>query len=666
MHSKHIALPALTLILLAGRAQGGPLTPPPGAVAPNMVPLSVIEPGIIVNDLPGDAECMHRIIAPGRYVFSVTVSVSAGRSGIIVDIPPGVSGTVEIDLNGFSIQGEPGSFSGIVYRNNENCHWSISCPNGSSISGVGGDGIHIEGGATANIDCTVRHCGDDGIDVSNTPTCMIGAVSRFAGKYLVQGCTHRGLNIAGCGTVDISGLDASENGEHGISIENTGFVRIRDTDSNRNDGAGLRFVNLTTQAKVAAEKADIGTLRCTGNTGGGMVLDSVGDVSVVGSSFSSNLGDGASVRHDPLNRPAILNFTCEFTNNDLHGARLIWSPRSNVSLAMDECRAFANGGAGMDASWETDAPGATPGRVAISLKDSIFDGNGLDGCRVNRDRSKTVDMRAEDCSFSGNTRDGLKTYFETGDIPTEDQFANLIDSRFNRNGFIGINCQTKNITVSACEASSNGEEGLKFQTNSPGHKTVCEINLRANLNEGTGIAIIGPIEATLRDCETSHNGRFSSVPRSGTLAVSVEGIRAVGLRSAGNSGDGLTIADLDRDGYLDAVACSGNTGSGISVQTYTGTPCGRLSMHQCVAQSNGMHGLDLHCSSGSDVRECVFRGNGGLGASASGVGHVFVWNTAADNALGPYFIPVPGNSVGPAIEEPFMLTDEHPHANFVR
>ncbi len=661
------------LVAVAGTAWGGDPNPPPGPVGPTMKTLTELDPRIIVNNLPGDADSMHRITAPGRYVFLLTVFVSAGKSGIEVDIPPGTAGEVSIDMNGCSIQGEPGSQDGVRYRNNENCVWVVTCPDGR-ISGMGGDGIHIEGGAEAILrGVSVTNCGGDGIEMRGLKRGLAVDMERRSGGFLVAQNGGNGVAAADCADVFIQRLHTNNNGLHGVLVENAIRVQARDAYGNNNLGDGFRFVNVTAQAQAAAERADVGAIRASGNGGNGVHIENFPDMSVADVEVRRSLGHGVVCipGHNPLNRPAYMNFTaCLSSDNGLDGMRLIFSEQIRFSASMGASRCLGNGGSGLHVEWAAGGSaggGGGGGGGAIRLTDSIFDGNIGDGVRLNRDRSKSIDMRAEDCSMSRNGGDGLKSYFETGDVPTEEQFHTLIDSRAIGNGGTGLHFETTHLCVRDCEASSNSVDGLKFQTTSPGHKSVGEITLRAMNNGGNGMLFEGPLDVSVEGSKAGGNGFVGAVvPGAGILSSAVSSIRVVNTECSNNASHGIAIADLNRDGILDFVTCTGNGGSGVATSTLSGLPCGSLSLRRCIAQQNIGHGLDLQCSSGGDVRECIFRGNGGLGASASGVGHVFVWNTMADNAGGPFVVPVPGNSVGPALEEVFMPTDEKPHSNYVR
>ncbi len=153
-------------------AGAGSLTPPLGPVAPTMKPLSEIEPRINLNALPGSGTAVHEITAPGSYYLTADVLGVAGLNGIEV-----LSRGVSIDLNGFSVIGDPGALDGIrcdtvsdaslSVRNGEVRDWPdtgirISYPSvGGLVTDVrltnNGDGVDIARGVVSN--CVANYCG---------------------------------------------------------------------------------------------------------------------------------------------------------------------------------------------------------------------------------------------------------------------------------------------------------------------------------------------------------------------------------------------------------------------------------------------------------------------------------------------------------------------------
>lgn len=97
----------LTAAASAATAFAGPLSPPPGPVAPTGKPLSQVEPRTAINDLPGSAVALHVIEQPGSYYLTGDIVGQTGLDGILIGLL--VDGAVSIDLNGFSLRGVAGS-----------------------------------------------------------------------------------------------------------------------------------------------------------------------------------------------------------------------------------------------------------------------------------------------------------------------------------------------------------------------------------------------------------------------------------------------------------------------------------------------------------------------------------------------------------------------------
>jgi len=157
------------LSLLAAAALptlAGPLNPPAGPVAPTHKTLTEVEPRTAINatNTPGDADSLYRITQNGSYYRTGHVVVPGGRAGI--EVSNGTAANVSIDLNGFTIEGQPGSLAGIR---------TLIVPGGSSLSirngnikTMGGSGIDVYAQACAVSDVSAQFCGGDGIRVDST------------------------------------------------------------------------------------------------------------------------------------------------------------------------------------------------------------------------------------------------------------------------------------------------------------------------------------------------------------------------------------------------------------------------------------------------------------------------------------------------------------------
>ncbi|MDX2115281.1 MAG: hypothetical protein SFZ24_06620 [Planctomycetota bacterium] len=97
--------PSAALLLLAGVAGAGDLTPPAGPIIPTMKTLQEVEPRIALSQTttPGDNDSspsIFKITQPGTYYLTESLVVPAGVIAVEID-----SSYVTLDLNGFTIFG---------------------------------------------------------------------------------------------------------------------------------------------------------------------------------------------------------------------------------------------------------------------------------------------------------------------------------------------------------------------------------------------------------------------------------------------------------------------------------------------------------------------------------------------------------------------------------
>ena len=222
-----LALVAATKSLLA--EPGGSLTPPPGAPAPTMKSLDLIEArtplvdgasGVSVNLGTGAIT----ISQPGSYYLTDNVAITSG-SGILI-----ASGRVTIDLNGFTVASTaaPASGSGIEIGAD-----SVTVINGHIAGSVFYDGdamgdqftgpgfLHGVSGLTpANIQIkgiTVTGVDADGINLKDfsvqnlvhSSTLVESCTVRTVGGRGIFGSVVKNCNVAECGDTGIQGLVVS-------------------------------------------------------------------------------------------------------------------------------------------------------------------------------------------------------------------------------------------------------------------------------------------------------------------------------------------------------------------------------------------------------------------------------------------------------------------------
>lgn len=207
-------------------ANAGPLDPPPGAPAPTYKTLDQVEPRIDVNALPGISIATHLIDQPGSYYLTGNITGEVGKVGIAI-----VCDDVSLDLNGFLMQGVPGSLAGL----GTSPGFRVSIFNGSVV-GWGANGITVQAENAIIRDLSVRDNVLGGIDA--------GVHSRF------ERCS-----VSGNGQVGIFATDDSKiidctsvnNGGYGFQIESRCTVVDSHASGNADDelicfGSGNRVI----------------------------------------------------------------------------------------------------------------------------------------------------------------------------------------------------------------------------------------------------------------------------------------------------------------------------------------------------------------------------------------------------------------------------------------
>lgn len=203
---------------LAAIAVAGPLTPPPGPVAPTMKTLQQVEPRVPLEFVPGDSEAMHVITQPGSYYMTSCVTLAPGKTTFI---RVGAS-NVTIDMMGFEADGQnvpdavgirpvpfKGTYSGLVVMNGSFTHWyqGINATDGSYIVGgryerltfnqTGLTGL-LAGDFSLITDCTGENCGADCFVMYNGGS-FSNCVARGAGTGF--NCGH-GATLSNCQAQD--------------------------------------------------------------------------------------------------------------------------------------------------------------------------------------------------------------------------------------------------------------------------------------------------------------------------------------------------------------------------------------------------------------------------------------------------------------------------------
>jgi parallel beta-helix repeat protein len=283
--TQRIALTAILALTVATFA--GPLAPPAGPVAPTPGP----EPRTAINatNTPGDPDSLYKITLPGSYYLTGNITGVSGLSGIEI-----AASGVTIDLNGFDLQGVPGSLDAVTNSGLSQTNLAVS--NGS-VRNWGGDGVDLS--ASVAFGCCVERVVSSGNS---------GAGIRISVGSTASNCTafsNGGHGIATGTDCTISGCSVYASGQNGINAGVGSTITLCTAFSNTGSGivaagSGCTISNCTS-GRNSASGINAGTggtvLNCTSsaNNADGIVL---ADLCVIrgnnctGNGFIANDGAG--------------------------------------------------------------------------------------------------------------------------------------------------------------------------------------------------------------------------------------------------------------------------------------------------------------------------------------------------------------------------------------
>jgi parallel beta-helix repeat protein len=334
---RHTAAVCLAVLAASSpRLSAGPLTPPPGPIAPTMKTLAEAEPRIAVNadNTPGDADSLFRITQPGSYYLTGNITGVAGKHGIEI-----AASGVTLDLSGFLLNGVPGSLDGV------------------SVRSFDGQGVTIRNGSVQNW----GDCGIEFEDLAGNPS--TGVVTD------IDASRNARIGIHTRASSRIERCTANENGDDGISVLSNSTIAACNAGLNGDDGFATNSACVVT-GSTASNNTGRGFSLGLGNTIQSCTANanSIGFSSQGGSydnctaydnsSHGFNLFVGNTVKGCSAYRNAGTGFLatgansiidCIASSNDLDGIRVT----ANALVRGNTCNANGNGagdGAGIYAS----------------------------------------------------------------------------------------------------------------------------------------------------------------------------------------------------------------------------------------------------------------------------------------------------------------------------
>lgn len=716
---------SVLVFVVSSAAQAGSLAPPVGPIAPSMLTLDAIEPRDILKTFFESGAAVNTITQPGQYVAIGDIIVPAGKHGILIDLPPGASGQVSIDLNGFEIRGQPGSLDGVRKAGAFSaCNFNIQ--NGT-IVGMGGDGAHIENMQEANLCVSVRQCGGDGMEFMGVPVVSAMAINAKApppgAGNIVKGMGGHCVRASGCGEVVID-LTMSDAAQDGLRIENTDRCDLS-FDVARCVGNGVSVTGcpevfgMAINAK-ALPGGGVGIRHRVAQCGGGVVFTQCGNVQMSGLRVSGSGGGGGG--GVPASGIGLIADTCDrlslegctITDGTSHGYQFT----DCEGVSMIACGFSKLGGDGIHAV-STAALRASKGRwievdirhpagsgdlctghgIYVSGIDTVSLANGLiracdgdgvhieaaagasdkfvqvRGFRVERCAGDGIEVECDnldiaECATQNNGGNGIAS------VHRKNLTINLVKSTDNqgdglhvRESLVGVRQQGKTTQVTRSNISNNRLAGVSVEI--AGTLTMDEVEANGNDMAGCDALLLPALgsvqeKAKQTKCRFAGNGFGTPEAFPGCL---IRGAASVELREvdcSGNAASGLVLADLERDGRLDLVTCTSNGLHGVHMTTFTGLPGGRLHAVGLFCDGNTLDGLSVDSTIGGNIADCTFMNNGGVGLRCLATGHVIHRNSLLSNTGGPIIVAIPGNSVGPLVDEGTISTNCNPSANHVR
>jgi len=283
-----LARRALPLVLTAAAVLcvAGDINPPPGPVAPTMKTLKEIEPRTAVQSLSVGPTAVFVIDRPGSYYLADNITGVAGKFGILI-----TASDVTLDLNGFVIEGVPGSLDGICAPGLAPPLRSISVKNGT-VAGWGQAGVYlgVSGGIVESI--VARNNGDRGILASGNYVVRNCIATENGGQAGIVGASHRvvdcvskdnsGHGFYGDAASVMAGCVAAQNGADGFHLavgtpSGKGIVSITGCTSWRNGGIGINLLaSGIVKGCVANENGGAGIHACHSLVHSNTAVDNTG------------------------------------------------------------------------------------------------------------------------------------------------------------------------------------------------------------------------------------------------------------------------------------------------------------------------------------------------------------------------------------------------------
>jgi len=639
--------------------------------------------GFDIVGQPGSLDGVHRVgLAPA----SGEVAVFGGRiltcGGDGVHIENAERCTVDVSVDGC---GGNGIYASNVKFGEVNpAQDQLKGGPRHRVANCAGHGVIFTQCETVSVaDLVVSQCGGDGVHVVQADECSLSSLA-------ITDCIGNGVSAQNVGTlrvnrskphVNIGTIGHVDNGRianvggHGVFVSACGEADI-DAEVSQCGQDGVHVEN-TLECSVGGVFLDCGDSGIEGNQCARMAIGSKGMPTT-----KPKKGNKAHRVVRPGGSGVVVNGCAEVSIDDLecvdaagHGVHCDSSGVANKSfvsahsLAISRCggdglRVILGAGGGLVSPKGVDVDTVVGdglhivGASSVEVFDWRDDDCDGDGIRISAGAGSPPDVHVRDASSNRAGGNGATIVCKMGRI----ELARCTEATLD-----GFHIEAEYLEMNECTSRRNGRRGA-WQI---AKEKVIQDRCVANDNGWGGITVLpapGSVQESAKLTGCSAHGNGFSLPGGSGSGFEFDGFSSVWMLecdASSNAGSGIVLADFDRDARLDSVTCSSNGAYGVLGGSFAGLPNGRVHASSVVCDGNAFDGMNLDSTTGGEISRCSFTNNGNTGLVVFGNGHVVQTNSCRGNPGGPLVVPVPGNSVGPLVNELTIGANCNPSANQV-
>jgi hypothetical protein len=258
-------------------------------------------------------------------------------------------------------------------------------------------------------------------------------------------------NTTGSGNINISNTTFSGNANRGIDAFSNGNITLTNVIAQGNTETGVRLDNCradgVTGICTGSGHISVDSSLLTDNGERGLVVDTAGNITLLGVIAVNNLGSGAQLHNDFTGSGIISVSSSTFSNNGVDGLEAY----SNGDITV--LNTTANGNAEMGASLINDT-----GEGNVTVSNSTFDSNTSTGEDVGLEIVSGGDVTLTNVSASNNLF-GSGSYIFAGGLVIENSTFNNNSSPNPELGQ-GLFAEADEAEIICSQFSSNGTYGL--------------------------------------------------------------------------------------------------------------------------------------------------------------------------------------------------------------